>query len=217
MSLPERLSRRLAAVVGGPLPAWPGIVDAAAERWFSLAARVRLLIVGLAVVSLATAAVRVAQRSPWGPDVSVLVAARDLPTGHTLVPGDLLPTTRPGRTVPEDPVAPATGWIGAVTAGPLATGAVVSGAQLADDGLADLVADGRVAVAVPADLLPPLEPGGRVDLVGGGGQGGQHVARDGRVLASDGAHVWVEVDRADAAQVAAAIAWGAVTVALLGG
>lgn len=210
------LSDRLRSLLGGPLPAWPELADRAAERWFRSAPRARLAITAVGILLLLVAAGRLASRSPWGDDVAVLVAARDLPPGHTLSAGDLVPEVRPLATVPSGALDSGTAWVGAVTAGFLPSGATVAAGHLADGGLTDLVAAGRVAVAVPADLLPPLPPGRRVDLVGGADQqGGQHLARNGRVLAGDGDHVWIEVDRDDAGAVSAAVAWGRITVALL--
>lgn len=204
-------------MLDGPSPRWPELVEAAAERWFSLRPRLRL-VVGLAVVvAVLLAAGRVGARSPWGSDMPVLVAARELPAGHTLAAGDLVPSVRPERAVPSSPLDVGARWIGSVATGRLPAGAVVVAGHLASGGLPALVESGRVAVAVPAALLPPLDPGRRVDLIGGDGQlGGQHVARNGRVLAADGEHVWIEVDRADAAAVSAAVSRGTVTVALLG-
>lgn len=217
--MPPRVpvSARLRGLSAGPLPVWPEVVDALAERWFGLAPRMRLAAACLVVALAGLTATGVAARSPWGPDIHVLVAARAVPAGATLTAGDLVPAARPQRTVPAAAVAATTRWVGAVTTGPLPAGGVVTSAQVSDDGLAGVVAPGRVAVAVARGSLPPLRPGQRVDLLGGDGDlGGQHLARDGRVLAADDAHVWIEVDRRDAGAVAAALAWGTVTVALLG-
>lgn len=178
--------------------------------------RVRLAIAAVGIVLLLVTAGRLATRSPWGGEVAVLVATHDLPPGHTLTAGDLVPAVRPVATVPGGVLDAGTAWVGAVTAGFLPSGATVTAGHLADGGLTDLVVAGRVAVAVPAELLPTLPPGRRVDLVGGTDhQGGRHLARDGRVLAGDGDHVWIEVDRDDAGAVSAAVAWGRITVALL--
>lgn len=217
MLLPRDLPSHLRALVRGPLPAWPRLLDDVAERWFRLTSRLRLAVVLVAVVGLFVGAGRIADRSPWGADLSVLVTTRDLAPGHTLGPGDLVPAARPEHTVPHAAVPVSTGWVDSVTTGPLPRGSVVAAAHLADGGLPDLVASGRVAVAVPAGLLPPLDPGRRIDLIGGSGDpNGQYVARDGRVLAAGTEHVWIEVDRVDAAAVSAAVARGSVTVALLG-
>lgn len=217
MSRPDELTTRLRAAVAGHLPAWPAGVDQLGERWFALAPRLRLAVIVLTVVVLGFTAVHVASRSPWGADVAVLVAARDVPAGSTLAAGDLMPAIRPAGTVPRGAVGVSSSWVGSVLTGPLPDGAVVTAVHLAEAGLAGLVTPGRVAVAIPAGLLPPLDPGQYVDLVGGDGDlAGQHLARAGRVLADDGEHVWIEVDRTDAAAVGAVVAWGHVTVALLG-
>lgn len=216
MSRPDELTARLRSVVAGHLPAWPARVDHLGERWFALAPRLRLAVIVLTVVVLGLTAVHVASRSPWGADVAVLVAARDVPAGSTLVAGDVIPAIRPAGTVPRGAVEASSTWVGSVLTGPLPEGAVVTAVHLVEAGLSGLVAPGRVAVAIPAGLLPPLEPGQYVDLLGGDGDlAGQHLARAGRVLANDGEHVWIEVDRTDAAAIGAVIAWGHVTVALL--
>lgn len=212
-----KLTNGLRSLARGPLPPLPEVLDGAAERWFAAAPRARLVIGLLAVALFVFVTGKVAGGSPWREETAVLVAARELPAGHTLAPGDLVPTSRPVRSLPDGTVDVGIRWVGAATAGPLPAGAVVAAAHLAEGGLTDLVGPGRVAVAVPAELLPPLDAGRDVDLVGGDGQrGGEPLARDARVLATDGGHVWIEVARADAGAVAAAVAWGRITVALLG-
>lgn len=212
----RKLTDRLRSLVQGPLPPLPDVIDAASERWFAAPPRSRLAVALLAVVLFVLLTGKVAGGSPWHDETAVLVAARTLPAGHTLAPGDLVPTSRPVRSLPDGTVDVGARWVGAATTGPLPAGAVVAAVHLSEGGLSALVRPGKVAVAVPEDLLPPLEAGRDVDLVGGDGQGaGDALARDARVLASSGGHVWIEVDRADAGSVAAAVAWGRITVALL--
>lgn len=209
---------RLRSLARGSLPAWPELVDGVSEWWFELAPRLRMMAVATVATAVLLTAAQLGSRSPWGPEVPVLVASRALPAGHTLAPGDLVPAVRPARAVPSGAAAVDDPWVGAVLVGALPADSVVHGSHLARDGIASLVQPGRVAVAVPAELLPPLDAGQRVDLIGGDSQvGGQHVAPGGRVLGVDGEHVWIEVGRADAAAVSAAIAWGRLTVALLRG
>lgn len=213
----RKLTDGLRSLTRGPLPRLPDVVDAFSERWFAAPPRSRIGIGLLAVVLFMLVAGKVAGGSPWHEVTTVLVATRELPAGHTLAAGDLMPTSRPVRSVPDGAMDVSARWVGAATAGPLPSGAVVAAAHLAHGGLTDLVGPGRVAVAIPDEMLPPLDAGRAVDLVGGDGQGGgAALARDARVLATSAGHVWVEVDRADAGVVAAAVARGRITVALLG-
>jgi hypothetical protein len=92
----------------------------------------------------------------------------------------------------------------------------LTAAHVTDAGMAGLVAAGRVAVPLPRDVAPGIEAGAVVDVLSAGQQGAGRLASGARVLAVDEAHLWVEVARDEAPDVAAAAGWGAVSIALVG-
>ncbi len=212
-------SARRAALRGAPV-ALPPRLDAAAERWWRLPPRVRGgILVTLVVLALAVVG-RGATASPWGPPRPVLVAASDLPGGHALVLGDARGAEWPADLVPADALT-AEDLRGAPTgpdaprlAGPVRAGAPLARGDLVT-GVSGLVGDGEAAVAVPVDGLPTVTAGDRVDVVATRTDGtGQRVASAARVLAVDGAFLWLGVptDRVDA--VAAGGAAGRLTLAV---
>lgn len=197
MHLPELFDR-----LDGPPLSLPRGLDAASERYWRLGPRVRTAVTVVAVVGLAVSAAAVVGRSPWGAPVDVTVAARGLPAGHVLAEEDLRTVARPEGLVPQDAV---TGRVEGTLVGVLPEGAVLTEAHLGRGGQGALVADGRAAVAVPLDLLAEHTVGAVLDVVGTDGHGGvRTLAPDARVLSADEDHLWLEVDRADAAAVAAA-------------
>lgn len=207
---PSRLpSLRL---LDGPPPSLPQIVDAASERWWGLRPRTRAgLGAVIALVVLAAGAGHVAS-SPWGPPVTVLVAARDLETGETLTRSDVRRTGWPESLVPAGALSEATGTV--VT--PIPEGAVLTDRYLGDAGLAAALPDGHVAVPLPMELLPRLPAGVRLDLVAAQLDGrGVTVAQRALLLSGDGTQVWVAVERAVAADVAAAATTGQLTAVIL--
>lgn len=122
---------------------------------------------------------------------------------------------RPRSAVPPDAVLDANAVIGEQLRHPVAAGqpllrrSIVAGVDAS-------VAPGRVALALPSDLVPALEPGQRIDVVGADATGVPRVlAADALVLSVDADGVWVEVDRDASAALGHAIAWGGVTVAVL--
>ncbi|GHJ59109.1 hypothetical protein NOK12_16270 [Nocardioides sp. OK12] len=97
--------------------------------------------------------------------VPVLVAARDLPGGAVLGPGDLVTVDFSPASVPE---GLAEAPLGEVLAAPLARGEVVSRARLVGPGLAQSAPSG--VAALPVRLPDPeavalLRVGDRIDLV----------------------------------------------------
>jgi Flp pilus assembly protein CpaB len=186
----------------GPPLSLPRFLDALSERYWHLGPRRRAVVGAAVLVAPAVLWSVAAGGSEWGDPVDVVVATRQLPAGHDLVAGDLAMTRRPEALVPDG--AAATAAEGTLV-GVLPKGAVLTEAHLGDGGHGALVAAGRVAVAFPLDLLPEHTVGAVLDLVGTDGQGGARtLATAARVLAADEHHLWVEVDRADAAVVAAA-------------
>jgi Flp pilus assembly protein CpaB len=110
----------------------------------------------------------IARTPEGGPRVTVLVAARDLPTGHELRPTDLVVQSRPSGYAPSTPL-PAGGEVsGRQLAAPVGAGEVLTAARLVGAGLLDGQPAGTRAVHVPvADpgALAMVRPGDTVDLV----------------------------------------------------
>lgn len=191
----------------GPPFALPALLDRLAERWWAAPPRLRALAVAGAAALLLLAGLTQAATGPHGPPVEVRVAARDLPVGHVVTSGDTVRRSWPRDLVPDGAVTDATGTV----VGALPRGAVVTDRHLSTEGLGAAVADDRVAVAVPLDLLPPVSPGLRLDLVGAELDGRPVVlATDAVVVTIDTASVWLAVDHDDAPAVAAAGLTGAV-------
>lgn len=210
-SAPRRMGRAPSALDGPPLAlaAW---LDRASEAWWRLRPRGRALAIAVTTLALvATATARVV-RDPNGPPTPVLVVTRDLPAGHALGAQDVRRRTWPRDLVPPGATARTEGRL----AMPLVAGSVLTDAHLDDAGPASGLGPGAVAVPVPAELLPELDVGDRVDVLTAAGDGsGIVVANDAVVTAADTVTVWLAVDRRAAAGIVAAVLRGAVGVALL--
>lgn len=191
------------------LPAW---LDALSDRWWGLTPRVRASLVGVLVLLIgAASAVRVVA-SPYGAPVPVLVAATDLAAGTVLDDEALRPARWPGELAPPDARAHATGTLVA----PLPAGAVLTDGHVTDRGLGGTVGAGRAAVALPAELVPPLEVGAAVQVIASAADGAGLVLADrAEVVAADGASLWLSVPVETAADVAAAGLRGTVALAVL--
>lgn len=196
------------------LPPW---ADTMSERWWSLSPRVRAVVLAaLAVAALALVG-RGATRSPWGPPVAVLVAAGDVAAGSAIGPDDVRVARWPARLVPADALTGAPAGAlppDARARWPVPAGSILTTRHLGA-GMAGLVGDGEAAVSVPRDGLPTLGVGDVVDVIASDLDGrGTRVAVGARVLASDGAFLWLAVpgDRVEA--VAAAGAAGRITLAV---
>lgn len=195
----------------GPPPALPELLDRLAEAWWSARPRTRWAVTLVLVALVAVALTARATASPWGPSATVLVAERDLPVGHELQPDDLREQRRPLRVVPDDAIEVAGGTmvVGAVAGAPVTT------SHVDNDGLAAGLDGDRAAVPVPVDEVAPVPVGATVDLVGGDVSGsGAALAQDAIVLADDGTHLWLEVEREASAEVAAAAAAGRLAIVL---
>jgi pilus assembly protein CpaB len=187
----------------------------------------RLLVLGLAALVGTVVATTVqradAARAAWGRSRPVVVAVRDLPPGHVLDDGDTEVVAMPAPVVPDGALARVAP--GRVVRAGVFEGEVLSRRRLSApgvEGAAALVPAGARAVAVPVEAgsAPALAVGQRVDVVG-------LVAVDGvpeaAVLVA-GAPV-VEVGELAVTlavapeavpRVAAALASGTVTLALVG-
>ncbi len=201
MRLPPLLDR-----LDGPPPSLPRVVDRCSEHYWGLGPRHRValgMVVALLLLLVVTALLG---RSPWGEPVEVTVAGRDLAPGETVSEDDVSRTRWPAGLVPEGAVR---GSVEGTLVGVLPAGAVLTEAHLGEGGRGALVAEGRVALAVPHDLLAEHTVGALVDLVGpDGGGGARTLATGARVLAVDDLHVWLEVDPAEAPDAAAATQQG---------
>jgi pilus assembly protein CpaB len=185
----------------------------------------------LAVVTAVAVAVAVAStvqraeaaRAAWGRSRPVVVAARDLAPGEALAPGDTQVVRYPEPLVPDDALVQVAE--GRVVRAAAFDGQVLLARHVADAGLegpAALVPPGARAVAVPVEpgAAPPLSVGQSVDVVAVVGVDGAPQA----VVLAAGAPVVAVGDRAASVairrdtvpRVAAALASGSVTLALVG-
>jgi Flp pilus assembly protein CpaB len=188
----------------------------------------RLAVAALAAAAALTvlAAVGGAQsaRARWGRTRPVVVATRDLAPGEAVGAGRVARRDLPVALVP--PAALAAVPEGAVVRLPIVAGEPLVAARLAPVGLtgaAALVPAGRRAVAIPRGPAgtPPLAVGDQVDVVAvagdeAGGAPGYTLAERAPVVDVGREAVTVAVPRADAPRVAAALASGAVVLALAG-
>jgi Flp pilus assembly protein CpaB len=152
----------------------------------------------------------------------VVVAARDLPPGHVLTAADTEVRTLPDAAVPDGALARVA--VGRVVRSPVLEGEVLLRRRLAEPevaGVAAVLPEGTRAVAVPADAsaVPPLEVGHLVDVVAVGATDGRAVASVlavGALVVDVGeAAVTIAVDPGAVPRIAAALATGAVTLALV--
>lgn len=195
--------------LGGPAPSWPGPLDRLADRWAGASARTRL------VIGVLGATIAVAPSLADEPEVVAVTARVDLAVG-TRLDHDLLEAGRgPAASLPPDTFPDVAELTGRVIRHPVAAGQPVLARDVVD-GIDAMVAPGRVAVALPAELVPALEPGQRLDVVGADAMGVPRVlAADAVVLQVDDDGVWVEVEREASAALGHAVAWGGLTVAVL--
>lgn len=206
--------RGLTRHLDGPAPVWARPLDRIAERWARAPARLRILVVAMVTTTVVASPALLPHR--WGEPTRVVTAVRDLGVGTILGPGDLEVVALPASSVPDDAATAADGLVGSALRHPVAPGQPVLERHVAPDGLTGLVATGRVAVALPTELVPPLVPGQRLDVLGADDvAGGRVLADEARVLRVDGDIVWVEVARDETTAIAAALVWGGLTVAVL--
>ncbi|SFF83014.1 Flp pilus assembly protein CpaB [Actinopolymorpha cephalotaxi] len=134
----------------------------------------RLVAAGLAAAGVALALHLLAPEPP--PTVTVLAAARDLPGGAPLSPGDLREVALPPHVVPAgvlrpgDPRAGGSAGRGAVLAGPVRTGEPLTDARLLGPDLLARVRSTAQVVAAPVRVADPgslalVRPGDRIDLL----------------------------------------------------
>lgn len=203
---------RLRRLLGGPPWALPPTLDRLAERWAAAPPRVRMALAAVAVLAVVVPAGRGATRSPWGAPQPTVVAARALPAGTVLDARDGTVVVWPAGLRPPDALTRPEVLVGATLTADVAAGQPLRAAWLAD-GWADALPAGWVAL--PVEGLPPLPERQVLDLVGSLDGGGITLTRGAWVLGSDGERTWLAVRRDDAPAVAAAAAFGGLTVALL--
>jgi pilus assembly protein CpaB len=199
---------------GTPLAA-PALLDRVSERWWSLSPRLRTAAVALTgVLALAAGTIGLVA-SPWGAPVTVLVARHDLTVGQPVGAEDVRRTDWPAELVPAGALGDA-GEVGGTVVAPVPAGSIVTDLHLGEGGLGGVVPAGSAAVALPAETVPGLTPGARLDLVGADlDTRGTVLASGAVVLVHDATHVWVVVEHHEAAATAAAALAGAVTAVVV--
>ena len=196
----DDLTAHLRTRLSGPLPHLPARVDALSDTWWGLPPRLRVGVVAFACVLVASLPMLRTARSAWGPPVTVIVAAEDLPAGTALDASAVTRVQRPADVLPPDVLAEVSG----VLTVPVMAGTVLTERHRAPT-VAALVGAGEVAVPVPADMQPAVSPGSVIDLLSAGFDGaGRTIAAGGRVVQVDGSWIWVAVQASAAADVAAA-------------
>lgn len=205
---------RLPLPLDGPPVTLPPLVDAAADRWIALPPRARLLLGVLLALALLAVASRSATSAQWGEAVEVVVASETVPAGTDVTGGQLALRPWPRDLLPD-------GYLEALPEGRATTtlpaGTVVTSSHVAEGGIAATVAAGRVAVPIARDLVPELPIGTRLDVVASDVGGvARQLAAGARLLGVDDAYAWLEVERDQASEVAAAAARSSLAVAVLG-
>ncbi len=172
----------------------------------------RLLVaLGLGLATFLVVRPALAPPAGSGELVEVVVVARPVSGGATLVAADVQAARLPAGVLPD--AEPAAAPVGHTARVDLIPGEVVLAARLGPRGLAALLPAGSRALAVPrAAGTPPLEPGHRADVLAGG----RVVVPGASVLAVDDSGTTVAVPEPAAPSVAEAIAAGAVTLSLAG-
>jgi hypothetical protein len=197
--------------VGGAPLALPARLDVVSDRWWGLAPRTRTWLVLLAVTTALSGAALRAVASPYGPPVTVLVAADDLPAGADLDGAPLRTQHWPADLVPTGHRTVASGTL----ASPLPAGAVLTDGHVDEGGLAHRLGVGRSAVPLPAELVPELAVGTVVQVVATGLEGeGSVLADRAEVIAADEVSLWVAVPDHAAADVASAGLRGSLALAV---
>lgn len=201
----------------GPAPAWPRPVDATLEWWAALPSRGRVAVRAAIGVVLLTAASGGLLQGPWGPPVAVVVTTTDVVAGAMITTAEVAVAHRPRDLVPRDALRstdelPAD----AVTGGHLPAGTIVTARAVTGGGPAAAAVEGTAVVPVPAEALPPLPVGTRMDLAVAGFDGSARiVARDATLVGDDGTWRWVRVERDAVGEVAHGVIDGTLVAAVL--
>lgn len=165
-----------------------------------------------------------AVRAGWGARSPVVIATRDLEPGHTLRAGDVRTIELPAAATP--PGALARVPSGRTVRALVLEGEVVTRRRLSESGargVAALLPEGTRAVAVPIEpgSAPPLLVGQLVDVVAAGvgadgGTAAEVLAPGVPVVAVSEQAATIAVEPQDVRPVVAALAAGAITLAVAG-
>lgn len=209
MRLPFRLH--------GPAPAWPRPLDAALEWWAALPARARVALRAAVAVVVAVAVSGGLVQGPWGAPVPVVVTTRDVAAGARLGPDAVEVARRPQGLVPPDAVTdPAAVPADAIADGHLPAGTVLTHRAVVAGGPGGAATPGTAVVPVPADALPPLPIGTRLDLAVAGFDGTTRIVATGAtVVADDGTWRWLRINRTAVGEVARGITDATLVAAVL--
>ncbi len=201
----------------GPPFAWPAPIDAVLDTWAAASGRVRTLlrIVALALASLAASGGLV--RGPWGAPVEVVVVRHTLAAGTPVTADDLSLARRPTGLVAHDTVRDPTALPpGTLTSGVVTEGSTLTWSHVVVDGPAGAATAGTAVVPVPAELVPQLPIGTRLDVAVPGFDGhAEVVARDATLVADDGSWRWLRVQRDEVAAIAAGVSDRSLVIAVL--
>jgi len=184
-------------------------------------------VTGLAMARLVGNAQAAAAR--FGGLRSTVVAARPVPAGALVRPGDVTVRRLPAALVPRGPVAGVGAAVGHLALVAMAPGEVVLVSKVAPSGrrgVSALLSDGSEGLAVPVGpTTPPVTCGDHVDVLASfesdtaaaaGTAPTFPVARGAVVVAVDHQAVTVAVTPDEAPRLAYALTHGAVTLALTG-
>lgn len=118
-----------------------------------------------------------------GTGETTVVAARLIPSGAIIGPGDVRVEARPAEHLPESATGDVAAVVGRRAGGPIEARSVVTTERLAGPGLLAGRSHGRVAMTVPVMevALTGVQPGSSVDVYATGT--GQQVVTDAQVLA----------------------------------
>ncbi len=204
----------LTKLLDGPPVALPRALDRLHERWWAARPRTRAVVVTSTIAVVLLAGFAHLASSPFGPPTSVIVADRELRVGERVEHGALRRTGWPSDLVPAGAMTGVhpSELTGRTVQAPVPAGGLVTDNHLGTTGVAGLLADGQVAVAIPAELLAAIATGVQVDLISRDINGlALELARHATVIDQDDTSVWVAVDEPVAAAVAAAAASGTIT------
>jgi Flp pilus assembly protein CpaB len=160
-------------------------------------------------------------RRSLGETRQVPVARHSLDRGDQIDDGDVDWRELPTAAVPDDVAEQVDGR---TVSQPINEHEPIADSRLAPDGIAGVAAllpAGSAAIAVPKSLgAPPVEVGDRIDLLAAGDASlavghADTVARDGMVVAVDDDVITVAIDEDQAPEAVAALATGAVVIALV--
>ncbi len=169
-------------------PTLPNRIRQALQPDWVHTAKARRIAAGVLVILAAVTAIRA---QPGGEHAPAAVALRDLPPGVAITADDVRIENRLTATLPDGSVADATAVIGAMPAGPIRRGEILTDIRLLGTRLAQAAAgpDARLVPLHVTDRALPdlLRPGDIVDVVAApasGADGAPHVVATDAVIVS---------------------------------